>query len=378
MQHFPLFRDHIARESDVYRMIRRVFDEESPNTNKAFVDIGSNHGIMSLFAAKNGASTIIAVEPNYFLSTLILRSFQQNAISNAELFNAACIDAATNETVTLKDHNIAEGAIGTVVRSGSKTNKRKSSGTIQIPAVPVAGFLPTQGGVVGVLKIDVEGHELSVMQSLIPALKTKAWSIENVIVEFGPPSRWRKSSSTYTTALAVDILASLREQGYQIHVMDSFAYGLYKSKIGYGPERNPKEMKTNRYGTRVDPLENGDWTVMDAMSECDCESYLWLYLPKNGTDAANQYKYNRNHWSMYSSINAMYRQTWFWMFSSYGWLWLLMLSCCVICFVLFKVHVEKVDGDNTRSDSYRQRKIGGSYLKRSRRKKKAVLGSFGV
>lgn len=291
MQHFPLFRDHINRESDVYRMIRRVY-EESPNANKAFVDIGSNHGIMSLFAAKNGASTIIAVEPNYFLSTLILRSFQQNSISNAELFNAACIDAAMNETVTLKNHEIAEGAIGTVVRSGgnSQTKEGKSlepSWFIQIPAAPVAGFLPIQGGIVGVLKIDVEGHELSVMQSLIPALKTKAWSIENIIIEFGPPSRWTKSSSTYTTALAVDILASLREQGYQIHVMDSFAYGLYKSKIGYGPERNPKEMKTNRYGTRVDPLENGDWTVMDAMSECDCESYLWLYLPKNGTDATN-------------------------------------------------------------------------------------------
>ena len=50
----------------------------------------------------------------------------------------------------------------------------------------------------------------------------------------------------------------------------------------------------------------------------------------------------------------------------------------MICFVLFKVHVEEVDGDNTRSDSYRQRKIGGSYLKRSRRKKNAVVGSFGV
>ena len=324
LQHFGLFRDHIQRESDVYRMISRSFqkDKHGQRPPKAFVDIGANHGLMSIYAAKNGAATIIAVEPNHYLSRLILKGFQRNnMVASAELFNAACIDATTNETVRLKDHGIAEGAVGTVVR-GSLNGGSKGGGSI--PAVPVAAFLPSKGGTVGVLKIDVEGHELSVMASLVTALKTKAWNIENVVIEFGPPSRWTKSSSTYTTALAVSIISKLRAQHYEVHVMDSFAYRHFQKSTGKSILDNPTGMKKKLYGVRVDPLTNGDWSIMDAMSACNCEAYLWLYKPANGT----QLHTNHQHQSWYSFISLTFRNWNFWL-ASMGFWW----CCSACCFV---------------------------------------------
>ena len=73
------------------QMIRRSFQKDS-GTLKSFVDIGSNHGIMSFFAFKNGATSVIAVEPNHFLSRLILRGFQRNKMPDAELFNRHSAD----------------------------------------------------------------------------------------------------------------------------------------------------------------------------------------------------------------------------------------------------------------------------------------------
>ena len=324
MQHFGLFRDHIRREHDVYQMIRRSFQKDS-GTLKSFVDIGSNHGIMSFFAFKNGATSVIAVEPNHFLSRLILRGFQRNKMPDAELFNAACIDAKTNETVKLKDQHIAEGAIGTVVRnrkhksSTSKSSSSRSSSSKEwsIPAAPVAGFLPPNGGVVGVLKIDVEGHELSVMKSLVAALDSGGgkggWEIENVVIEFGPPSRWRQSSAEYTAASAVSIMSSLRNHGYEIHVMSSFAYGSF-AKRSHSIQDNPIGMREKKYGLQVDPLANGDWSVMDAMSECNCEAYLWLYKPSNDTVRRT------HHVSMYSAVASTGRHGWYWFWQSGGWM----------------------------------------------------------
>jgi FkbM family methyltransferase len=330
-QHFNLFRDHVNRESDVYRLIRRSFEKKDGKREpKAFVDIGSNHGIMSIFASKNGASTIIAVEPNHYLSRLILRSFQRNGMkSSAKLFNAACIDAIINETVRLKDHGIAEGAIGTVVRSDSAVSIKGNNG---IPAVPVAAFLPINNKIkVGVLKIDVEGHELSVMESLIKSLNTNAWNIENIIVEFGPPSRWQKSSPSYTSGLAVNILNKLRRHGYEIHIMDSFAFQTFLRKSNTNIyAANPSGMQKKRYGIRVDPI-GGDWVIMDSMIHCNCEAYLWLYKPLNGSAMYLKQLKESSTWFFYNSIHRNIRYVDSWL-SNLG-IWLYILPCCGISIV---------------------------------------------
>jgi FkbM family methyltransferase len=380
MQHFGLFKDHIQRESDVYRLIKRVHKH---NPSKAFVDVGSNHGIMSFFAAKIGAQRIIAVEPNFFLSTLILRGFQQNKMKGAELFNAACIDAKTNETVKLKDHFIAEGAIGTVVRGASGGKQTGNS----IPAAPVAGFLPPEGGIVGVLKIDVEGHELSVMKSLINALRTNAWNIENIVIEFGPPSRWQRSSREYTAAYAVNIMSLLRDEGYEIHVMNSFAYGGFQKKSGRSTADNPEGMKTKPYGIRVDPLANGDWTVMDAMSACDCEAYLWLYKVSNRT---NFFQGGSNRrWSTYSKTASSLRHILFWFWSGGGWMWCCCSCLSTFCFASYKAYLPDttapeqggfIDSNGRRRKAFPLLGLGiqlPTANKRSKKQKKN-RGSFGV
>ena len=331
--------DHIQRETYVYQMIRRAFQKDKRGygnrIDKAFVDIGSNHGIMALFAAKNGATSIIAVEPNQKLARLIIKAFARNAMPTAEIFNAACIDAQLNETVRLKDHGIAEGAIGTVVRSTTK-------GAGHIPAAPVAAFLPPNGGTVGVLKIDVEGHELSVMASLVNALQLKAWNIENVVIEFGPPSRWQASSTSYTPAMAVTVLSSLRAQGYEVHVMDSFAYKHFKKRASSsvlgrksGVNNNPEGMRHKKYGIRVDPLNNGDWSIMDAMADCNCEAYLWLYKPTRGDAMYNK----ENQKSLISSTRSSVRYIHYWFTGDQGlwsyWKWCVAVVCAWGCYTTF-------------------------------------------
>ena len=84
---------------------------------------------------------------------------------------------------------VAEGAVATVVRAGER-----GGGTEQIRARPISDFYPVgDTRPVCFLKVDVEGFELHAIPSA-GELLLGAHKVETLLVEFGPPSRWRSAA----------------------------------------------------------------------------------------------------------------------------------------------------------------------------------------
>ena len=351
--HFGLFRDHLRREMAVYQLVMRVFklrtSGDAPpgpaqvtapgDVEKAFVDVGANHGLMSIFAARIGADTVFAVEPNKKLAQLVAHTLRINSASEKSfVFNAACVDglAGRIERVRLRNEQVAEGAVGSVVRG---VGGAVASSRFRIPAAPLSAFLPPGGGVVGMIKVDVEGHELGVLRSLASMLEAGgahgggsnrgarvAWDVENIVVEYGPPSRWQHATQGNDGPNeAAQVLARLRALGYAVRILPSFAYGPFRKEKATVAAKRVSHQSGAFMGI---PVEN-DWSVIDVMQACDCEAYLWLFRPREAKSLDAVYTVGTpllTVWRWFSTKAVE------WVFWSLGWLF-------VACTIVFAVQV---------------------------------------
>lgn len=328
--HFGLFRDHLKREQAVYSLISRMYDEKEGL--KAFVDVGANHGLMSLYAGKSGAYPIIAVEPNRNLAAIVKYTFGQNKFSGdkAVVYNAACLDTDPNgEIVHLTKQHIGEGGVGTVLRKKSKKIFSTEHAYSQhVRAAPLSNFMPPVDVPVGILKIDVEGHELGVLRSLLSSMNTNGVKgekqVENIVIEYGPPSRWKATTGGIENSnTAAHIMATLRDRGYGIRILPSFAM----------PEflRQPvsSEAKRQPYRSTMGVIVEDDWFVLNAMAVCDCEAYLWLYRdPINGTyDAVVKERWRNSGTSLLIPVSE-------WLSLGRITFW---LACCIPLFCIMRV-----------------------------------------
>ena len=145
-EHYGLLRAHLDRENAVYKLLSRTF-HRGKFPSKAFVDIGSNHGLMSIFASKSGAYPVVAVEPNRALAGIIRHTFGKNNIDDeaAVVYNAACLDTQSGlmEMVSLVNHHVGEGGIGTILR-GTKSKTASAKLAAATRAVPLSQLLPSQ------------------------------------------------------------------------------------------------------------------------------------------------------------------------------------------------------------------------------------------
>ena len=117
------------------------------------------------------------------------------------------------------NHHVGEGGIGTILR-GTKSKTASAKLAAATRAVPLSQLLPSpESQPVGVLKIDVEGNELGVLRSLLTALdEQNERVVENVIIEYGPPSRWRAVTDGETIYTVASVMASLRDRGYGVRI----------------------------------------------------------------------------------------------------------------------------------------------------------------
>lgn len=165
------------------------------------MDIGANHGLYSLYAAALGAE-VITVEPQPALCRLIRAAADINVAAHRSpgrvwVYNHAILE--TRELVSMAAAAIAEGAVATVVRG---------EGSVQ--AIPIAELAPKDGGRIAFMKIDVEGFELHALPSAYPLFQ--AGRVDNVMVEFGPPSRWSSGGAENTVADGLAVLEKLQTQ----------------------------------------------------------------------------------------------------------------------------------------------------------------------
>jgi FkbM family methyltransferase len=121
-------------------------------------DIGANVGCFAFQAAARGAR-VLAVEPDPFLSNLLVKSKRKNPLLQLEVVAAAVSDQFGFAGLKLSD-------------AGRASNTLDTCGDVQVPTVTLDDLLD-QFGKPDLIKIDVEGYEPQVLRGGPRVIATK-------------------------------------------------------------------------------------------------------------------------------------------------------------------------------------------------------------
>jgi|BEDMetMinimDraft_2_1075160.scaffolds.fasta_scaffold06716_1 FkbM family methyltransferase len=140
----------------------KILQKELKNA-RLFIDVGAHIGYYTLLASKI-AKEIIALEPDPFNYKLLEINLRINGISNVYALNIA----ASNYTGT--------GIFASYIKSIGKLLTQKSNldnniSRIKIKVVKLDDLLPKIGKHPDVIKIDVEGSEIEVLEGLQETLR---------------------------------------------------------------------------------------------------------------------------------------------------------------------------------------------------------------
>ncbi|MDP3868358.1 FkbM family methyltransferase [Phenylobacterium sp.] len=147
-------------------------------------DIGANVGVFTFSAAGCGAK-VVAMEPDPFLSNLLLRA--QGLTANSAL-SVSIVQAAASERRSLARLQIAAGgrAANSLAQfAGSRSTFVHSVGEVIVPTIMLDDLLEIQGPP-QFIKIDVEGAEV---QALTGAERVMAEYRPIIVVETGDDTR---------------------------------------------------------------------------------------------------------------------------------------------------------------------------------------------
>ncbi len=155
--------------------IFQVYDFKNSKAAPIIIDCGSNIGLSLLYFKKLYPScSIIAFEPEHETFQLLHRNIINNNLSDITLFNVAVSD--TVEKMNLFKKKQEPGSLNmSLIRTEDRPyNELVSTGKI-------SDYIKTT---VDLLKIDVEGAELNILNDLI--MNDKINLISNMIIEYHP------------------------------------------------------------------------------------------------------------------------------------------------------------------------------------------------
>lgn len=175
---------------------RLVFDLVGPGT--VLLDLGAHLGVVALVAARLGA-TVVAVEAAPGNAACLRASRDANRLDNLTVVEAAVSDRPG--VVRFRE----DGAYGQVTIDAGPN-------VVEVRAAPVTDLLREQGlDRVDVIKMDVEGHELPVIDGMRELLARPD----------APPVVFESNRHTLHTAGATpaDLLTRFEALGYRVHLI---------------------------------------------------------------------------------------------------------------------------------------------------------------
>lgn len=125
------------------------------------VDVGANVGFLSLCMAEQvgNIGKVYSIEPNINLHSYIKELLYLNAIKNVQIVHCACSDAEGPVRFEIDESDHSKSRIG-------------DKGKYEIKAMPLDTILAENDNIISFIKVDVEGHEPSVLAGAITTLKT--------------------------------------------------------------------------------------------------------------------------------------------------------------------------------------------------------------
>lgn len=128
-----------------------------------FIDIGANQGLFSLIAARNkNCREVIAFEPNPVIFPYLKSNVDAQVIATAELINAAIGSGASTKRLHFDERHSGAGSFL------SNIEARKSTPVTTLGPREIRALLAPSSNL-NVIKIDVEGAELEVLDCLSEA-----------------------------------------------------------------------------------------------------------------------------------------------------------------------------------------------------------------
>lgn len=179
------------------------FIEQFVKKGDTCIDVGANIGAISLLAASRGAEKVFAFEPT---DVCIKRCKENIAINNfnQHIFVHGCIvsDSTKVQTFVVSKHS----EVNALLAKDAPTQDTKR---IRVPSTTLDIFCKEQNCArISLVKIDVEGAELRVLQGMKQLLSNHA--VDAILFEWNA----RAHAFNYTFE---DIVAFLKKYGYTLY-----------------------------------------------------------------------------------------------------------------------------------------------------------------
>ena len=185
-----------------------------------FIDVGANIGYFSLLASTKVGhkGKIVAIEASAKIYGEMVANVLRNNVTNIRMVNAAASD----------HHGIVTLYCGAPGNQGSTTmlNEFGGAGTSRVAAIPFDELLsPEELACARIVKIDIEGAELPVLERIWARIRDFREDIE-FVVELDPLAILRAGSSTDM------VIERFRLMGFQCYSLDNeFVLSRYRTTI---------------------------------------------------------------------------------------------------------------------------------------------------
>jgi len=194
------------RELDMKRML-----ELFVRPSMRIYDIGGNIGYYPLLDLRllRGGGELIVVEPVPGNAALLKKNLALNGYSDVTVLRAAVSNVATKRAFHVSDHS----NLGTFHPEGTVREYLNGS-TIDVETVTIP-LLAEQYGAPDLIRMDIEGHEVEVLDSAWPGVEAGLYT--PIIVFETHPDRY---GAEHDMAKALDRLFSV---GYSVRVVSSLS-----------------------------------------------------------------------------------------------------------------------------------------------------------
>jgi FkbM family methyltransferase len=164
----------LALASDTYEPHVMQWLKQSLHPGDTFWDVGANFGFTALPAAKivGSGGQVIAVEPSPANLAWLKRHIALNDCTDIVTVLESAVCEQQGGTVTLSLLDSGQSPSNSLMFSGgTNAAQPKVSQQVSVPAISLDGLLADQRRVPQLVKIDVEGAELRVLQGATQLLK---------------------------------------------------------------------------------------------------------------------------------------------------------------------------------------------------------------